>query len=72
MGIKSRVEGVEILGVKVILGDAEGFTEPLEVDNLPLAEEADRIADLRVLDEAEDVVVGGAGFLLRCGLVRTT
>lgn len=48
------------------------FAEALKMDNLPFPQEADSIVDIRVVAETEDIVVGDAGFLLCCGLVRTT
>ena len=41
------------------------FAEPLEVDDLPLTQESDGIADIRVIAQTQDVVVGYAGLLLR-------
>ena len=49
----------------MILGNAQGFTEALVVDDLPGSEELDGFTDIRILDQAQNVVVGGAGFLLR-------
>ena len=48
------------------------FTKPLEVHNFPCTQEADRVNDVRIFDNAQDVVVGASGFLFRCDLVRTT
>lgn len=48
------------------------FAETLEVDDFPLSQETDDIVDVRVVGKAEDIVVGEAGFLLWCDLVRTT
>lgn len=42
---------------------AEGFTKPLEVHDLTLSQEADRIADIGIFDHAQDIVICGAGFL---------
>ena len=56
----------------MILDHPHRLTEPLEVDDLPLPEEPDRIADLRILDQPEDVVIGESCFLFWCDLVRTT
>lgn len=36
------------------------------MNDLPLTEEADRVADLGILYQAEDVIVSGSGFLLCC------
>lgn len=48
------------------------FAEPLEVDDFPLPEKADDIVHVRVIRQPQDVVVGYAGLLLWCDLVRTT
>ena len=42
------------------------LAEPLEVDYLPLAQELDDVVHVRVVAEAEDVVVGHPGLLLWC------
>ena len=42
------------------------FAEPLEVDHLPLAQELDNVVYVRIVAEAQDVIVGDAGFLLWC------
>lgn len=63
--VKSRVKGLKVLAVHLLNGVPEGFTEPLEVDDLPLPEEADGVTDFRIVDGAQNVVVGGAGFLFR-------
>ena len=62
--VKGRVEGVEVFGIQMILDHPHGFAEPLEVDDFPFTEEPDRIADFRVLDQPEDVVVGEPCLLL--------
>ena len=48
------------------------FAETLEMDDFPGPEELDDVADIRVVGETENVVVGYAGFLLRRHLARTT
>ena len=62
--VESRIERVEVLGIQTILYDAQRFPEPLEVYDLSPAQESDRIADVVVVDQAQDIVVGGAGLLL--------
>ena len=42
----------------MILNDPQGLTEPLEVDDLPLTKESDRIADLGILYQTENVFLG--------------
>ena len=70
--VKRRVEGVEVPEIQLILGDAQGLAETLEVHDFPFSQIADRITYIRVFDDAEDVVVGGAGFLFWRDLVKTT
>lgn len=40
------------------------------MDDFPLPQEADHVVDIRVVGQAEDVVVGEAGFLLRRQILR--
>ena len=49
----------------MILHIAQDFAEPLKMDNLPFAQEADGVADLWILNHPKDVVIRYPGFLLR-------
>ena len=62
--IERGIADVEVLGVQVILGDAQSIPEPLVMHDLPLAEELDGLSYVGIVAEAEDVVVGDAGLLL--------
>ena len=70
--VKSGIEGVEVSGIQVILGNPQSFTETLEMNDLPLSQVPDGIAHIRILHHPEYVVIGGAGFLLWGDLVKTT
>ena len=48
------------------------FAESLVVDDLALAQELQYIAHIPVVDEAQEVVVGYARFLLCCIFISTT
>jgi hypothetical protein len=48
------------------------FAEPLEVDDFAFAQELDDVVHVRVVAEAENIVVGHAGLLLCCNGKRTT
>lgn len=63
--VELRIEGVEILAVQVILDDSEAFPESLVMGDFALAQEPDRIDDVRIVGQTEDVVVGQTRFLLR-------
>ena len=48
------------------------FSEPLEVDDLPLPQKFNGVPHIWVIGEAEDVIIGHARFLFWCDAVRTT
>lgn len=54
----------------MILNVPQSLAEPLEMDHLPLPQEADRIADIVVFDHPQDIVIGGAGLLLGCQILK--
>ena len=60
--IKEAVEA----GAKTV--EEVQFTETLEVNHLAFPEELDGLAHVRFLDQAQNVLIGGAGFLL-CGQI---
>jgi hypothetical protein len=70
--IKGRIKGIEIPAVQFFLGDSEGFTEPLVMDDLTFSQELDRFAYVIVCYYPEDVVIGTPGFLFWGDLVSTT
>ena len=70
--IKFRVDGVEVLAVQILLDESERFAESLIMYDLAFSQETDRVEDVRVIAHADDVVIGGAGFLFWGDLVSTT
>ena len=69
--VKGGVASVEILGIQVVLGDAEGIGKPLVMHDLTLPQELDGVTDVGIVAEAENVIVGHAGLLLWCNHIRT-
>lgn len=63
--IKGRVEGIVIFRVKGIQNTAERFAKPLVMHDFSGAKELDHIADIGVVGQAENVVIGQTGFLFR-------
>lgn len=53
------------------MDDSQGFTESLEVDDFPGTQEFYGFADITVMYQTQDVVIGGAGFLF-CGIFINT
>lgn len=68
LSVKFRIKRIEVFAVKLLLYEAEAFSESLVMDNLPLSQESDRIAYLGVFDKTEDIVVCRA-CLLFCGQI---
>ena len=48
------------------------FAKALEVDDLPLPQEADDVVHVRIIAETQDVIVCDAGLLFWCDSVGTT
>lgn len=55
----------------MVLYRAQRVAEALEVYDFAGTQELDRLAHIGVVDQAQQVVVGRAGFLLCCNLVST-
>ena len=70
--VESGVAEVDVGGVHLLLAQADTFAKPLEVDDLPLPQEADYVVYIRVVGQPENVIVGEPCLLLWCDLVRTT
>ena len=70
--VEGRVHEVHVFLIQLVAGQAQPLTEALEVDHFPGPQEADGVVDIRVIGQAENVVVGNARLLLCCDLVRTT
>lgn len=63
---------VVIAGIQIFLHIPQGVAETLEMDDFTLAQELDRVAHVRVIDQAQQVVVSCARFLLWCRAPGTT
>lgn len=70
--VKSRVDIVDVLLVHFLFGQLNGFAKSLEMHDLPLPQETDDVVHVGVVGQAEDVVIGQAGFLFWCDGKRTT
>ena len=69
--VKFGVEGVEVLFIELVGEQAQIFAETLIVNNLTLTQKAYSVLDVVVVAEAQNVVVGRAGFLLPDGINTT-
>ena len=70
--VECGVGEIDILAVHLFLAQPQTLAEALEVDDLPLPQEADHVVHIRVITETQDIVIGEAGFLLCCNGVRAT
>ncbi len=70
--VKLGVVGVVVACVQIFLNIAQGIAEALEVNDLTLTQELDRVAYIGVVDQAQQVIVSCARFLLWCMADGTT
>lgn len=70
--IDGRVHAVDIALVQLPAQQFNGFTEPLEMDDLPFPEELDDIIDIGVVAQAQNVVIGDPRLLLWHNEIKAT
>ena len=63
--VEGGVDRVYVLLIHLLARQPERLAEALVVDDLALAQEAYDVVDVRIVGEAEDIVVGDARLLLR-------
>ena len=56
----------------MILYHTQSVAEALEVHDLTLPQELERLAHIRIIDQAQQIVIRAAGFLFWGDLVSTT
>ena len=67
--------GVHVIDVFLIQSPSQqldGFAEALEMDDLPLAQETDGVVHIRVVGNAENIVIRHPGLLLCCNCENAT
>ena len=69
--VKHRVEGVNVFSVHSLPRQFHSLAEALEMDDLPFTQKTDGRDHVRVVHQTQNIVIGGAGFLLCCDAVRT-
>lgn len=67
---ESRIDRVDIALILLFADHVQRLTETLIVDDLALAQEADDIAHVGIVNELEDVVIGDTRLLLSCHILR--
>lgn len=72
MLVEGGIARVEVLGVHFIGGKPQAFTKPLIMDDLTFPQEFDWVADIRVVYQAQDVVIGGPGLLFCYDSLKAT
>lgn len=64
MLVERGIARIEVLGVHFIGCKSKSLSKSLIMDNLTLTQEFNRITDVRVVDQTQNVVVGRPCFLL--------
>ena len=70
--VKLGIVGVVVACIQIFLYIAQCVAEALEVNDLALTQELDRVAYIGVVDQAQQVIVSCARFLLWCMADGTT
>lgn len=70
--IKGGVPTIEVLCIGIVLCDSDCFTETLIVCQFPLPQELNGIANIRVINQTQNIIIGNPRFLLCCNFVKTT
>ena len=70
--VERRVHIVHVLLVHPRLGQLDGLPETLEMDDLAFPQEADGVVHIRVVGNAEDIVIRHARLLLCCNCENAT
>ena len=69
--VKAGIDGIKIAAVQGVLDGFQRLAEALEMDDLPFTQKTDGRDHVRVVHQTQNIVIGGAGFLLCCDAVRT-
>ena len=61
--VERRIKGIKVLRLHLIRRDPERFAEPLIMNDFTRTQEFDSVADIRVINKPQDIVVGFACLL---------
>ena len=70
--IDCRVISIIVLGIQIVLYNAQRITETLEMHHFTRPQEFERLTYIRIVDQAKQIVIGCARFLLCCVPGRAT
>ena len=70
--IQRGVHVIDVFLVQPLPQQLHGLAEALEVDDLALAQEADGVVYVRVVGDAQDVVIRDPRLLFCCNCINTT
>lgn len=70
--VEGGVGKIDVFRVHLLLAHPQALAEALEVHDLPLPQEPDNVVDVRVVAQAQNVVIGEPSLLLCCNHIRTT
>lgn len=70
--VKRRIGHIVIFAVQLIGGYPQPLTEALIMDDLPLPQELDWLDNIRIIYQAQNIVIGDPRLLLWGDLVSTT
>ena len=62
--VKGGIDSVKVFAVHLFHSKAQSFAKALEVHHFPLTQKANDIVHIRVVRQAQNIVIGGARLLL--------
>ena len=68
--IKRRIHIIHVSLVQLFPQQLNGFTEPLEMDNLPFPQKFDHVIDIRIITDSQNIVIGNSCLLFCCQIFR--
>ena len=70
--VKSRIYGIDILLIQLLPQELCGLAKPLEMNDFPFPKEFDHVVYVRIVGQAQNVIVGYSCFLLWHGKIIAT
>ena len=70
--VKPGIKGIEIFTVHFIGQQAQRLAEALIVNNFALAQKLDRLDNIGIIHQAQNIIISDSGLLLWGDFVRTT
>ena len=62
--VEGRIHDIHVFLIHLLHSESQTLAKALVMDNLPLPQITDHVCHIRIVAEAQDIIVGDSGFLL--------